>query len=145
MKTLFSLLVFSLILSTPAFSADMTSAVGNWVTIDDKTGKPKSVVKITQVGNELRGNIVSLTDPTKQNAVCDQCKGKNKDKPIKGMTMMWGLKKAGAGWAGGAILDPSNGKIYKAKMSLVDGGKKLSVRGFIGFALLGRTQTWNRQ
>ncbi len=145
MKYLFSLLAFSLILSTPAFSADMTSAVGNWVTIDDETGKAKSVVKITQVGNELRGSIVKLMDPTKQNAVCDECKGANKGKPIKGMIMMWGLKPAGAGWAGGRILDPSNGKIYKAKMSLVDGGKKLNIRGFIGFALLGRTQTWNRQ
>jgi len=149
MKTLFSLLAFSLLMTTsmtsPAFAADMTSAVGNWVTIDDKTGKPKSVVKIMQVGSELRGNIVKLMDPTKQNAVCDECKGANKDKPIKGMTMMWGLKKAGNGWANGAILDPSNGKVYKAKMGLADGGKKLNVRGFIGFALLGRTQTWVRQ
>jgi uncharacterized protein (DUF2147 family) len=145
MKTLFSILAFSLLMTTSAFSADMTSAVGNWVTIDDETGKAKSVVKITQVGNELRGSIVKLMDPKKKNAVCDECKGTNKDKPIKGMIMMWGLKPAGAAWAGGRILDPSNGKIYKAKMNLIDGGKKLNVRGFIGFALLGRTQTWNRQ
>ncbi len=145
MKTLFSLLAFSLLMTTSAFAADMNSAIGNWVTIDDKTGKPRSIVKITQVEGALRGSIVKLMDPTKQNAVCDECTGTNKDKPIKGMIMMWGLKPAGAGWAGGRILDPSNGKIYKAKMSLVDGGKKLNVRGFIGFALLGRTQTWNRQ
>ena len=145
MKYLFSLLAFSLLMTTSAFSADMTSAVGNWVTIDDKTGKPKSVVKIAQVGNELRGSIVKLMDPKKQDAVCDECKGTNKDKPIKGMIMMWGLKPAGAGWAGGRILDPSNGKVYKAKMGLSDAGKKLNVRGFIGFALLGRTQTWIRQ
>ncbi len=145
MKTLFSILAFSLLMTTSAFAVDMTSAVGSWLTIDDKTGKAKSVVKITQVGGELRGSIVKLMDPKKQNAVCDECKGTNKDKPIKGMIMMWGLKPAGAGWAGGRILDPSNGKIYKAKMSLADGGKKLNVRGFIGFSLLGRTQTWNRQ
>ena len=145
MRTLFSLLAFSLLMTTSAFSADMTSAVGNWETIDDKTGKAKSVVQITQVGNELRGSIIKLMDPKKQDAVCDECKGANKDKPIKGMIMMWGLKEAGAGWAGGRILDPSNGKVYKAKMGLSDGGKKLNVRGYIGFALLGRTQTWNRQ
>ena len=145
MKTLFSLLAFSLLMTTSAFAADMTSAVGNWVTIDDKTGKAKSVVKITQVGDELRGSIVKLMDPKKQNAVCDECKGTNKGKPIKGMIIMWGLKPVGDGWAGGRILDPSNGKIYKAKMSLAEGGKKLNVRGFIGFSLLGRTQTWNRQ
>ena len=150
MKSIFSLLAVSLVLTSSiitstAFAADMKSAVGNWLTIDDKTGKPKSVVKITQVGDELRGSIVKLMDPTKQNAVCDECKGANKGKPIKGMIIMWGLKPAGSGWAGGRILDPSNGKIYKAKMNLADGGKKLNVRGFIGFSLLGRTQTWNRQ
>jgi len=150
MKSIFSLLALSLVLTTSfitsnTFAVEMTSAIGNWVTIDDKTGKAKSIVKITQVGDELRGSIVKLMDPAKQNAVCDECKGVNKDKPIKGMIMMWGLKPAGAGWAGGRILDPSNGKIYKAKMSLVDGGKKLNVRGFIGFSLLGRTQTWIRQ
>jgi len=145
MKTLFSLLAFSLLMTTSAFSADMTSAVGNWVTIDDKTGKPSSVVKITQVGNELSGNIEKIMDPTKQNDVCDVCKGNNKGKPITGMTIMWGLKKTGAGWAGGAILDPKNGKVYKAKMALVDSGKKLKVRGFIGFSLFGRSQTWIRQ
>ena len=150
MKTLFSILAFSLVLTTSlitstTFAVDLTSAVGNWVTIDDKTGKSKSVVKITQVGDELRGSIVKLMDPKKQNAVCDECKGINKGKPIKGMIIMWALKPAGAGWAGGRILDPSDGKIYKAKMNLIEGGKKLNVRGFIGFSLLGRTQTWNRQ
>ena len=150
MKSFFSLLAFSLVLTTSfitstSFAADMNSAVGNWLTIDDKTGKAKSVVNITQVGDELRGSITKLMDPAKQNAVCEECKGPNKDKPIKGLVMMWGLKKAGSGWAGGRILDPSNGKVYKAKMSLADGGKKLNVRGYIGFSLLGRTQTWVRQ
>ena len=150
MKSLFSLLAFSLVLTTSlitsaTFAADMTSAVGNWEQIDDKTGKPKSIIKITQVGNELRGSIVKLLDPTKQNAVCDECKGANKGKPIKGMIMMWGLKPAGSGWAGGRILDASSGTIYKAKMTLADGGNKLNVRAYIGFALIGRSQTWNRQ
>ena len=145
MKYLFSLLVFSLLLTPPAFAADMTSAVGDWVTIDDKTGKPKSVVRISQVGDELRGSVLKIMDTVKKNAVCEKCKGTNKDKPIIGLVMMWGLKKSSKGWGGGAILDPDNGKVYKAKMSLFENGKKLNVRGFIGFALLGRTQTWIRQ
>ena len=58
---------------------------------------------------------------------------------------MWGLKKDGNEFKGGEILDPENGKIYRCKMKLVDGGKKLDVRGFIGIALIGRTQTWWRE
>ncbi len=44
-----------------------------------------------------------------------------------------------------AILDPENGKVYSAKMSLSDDGRKLNVRGFLGISLLGRTQTWMRE
>lgn len=145
MKHLFSLLVLSLLMTSPAFSADMTSAVGDWLTIDDKTGKPKSVLRISQVDNELRGTILKVMDLADQNAVCEKCTGANKNKPIIGLTIMWGLKKAGTGWAGGTIMDPNDGKFYRAKMALIAGGKKLNVRGFIGFSLFGRTQTWIRQ
>lgn len=146
MKYLFSLIALAILLnSSSAFSTNLTSAVGDWMTIDDKTGKPKSVVRITQVENELRGSVLKILDPAQQNAVCEKCKGINKDKPIQGMIFMWGLKNTGNGWAGGAILDPDNGKIYKAKMSLFEEGKKLKVRGYIGFTLLGRNQTWIRQ
>jgi uncharacterized protein (DUF2147 family) len=61
------------------------------------------------------------------------------------MTIIWGMKKDGDDWAGGKILDPKNGKVYGCKMHLEDGGKKLEVRGFIGFSMLGRSQTWERQ
>jgi uncharacterized protein (DUF2147 family) len=61
------------------------------------------------------------------------------------MTILWGLSKDGDEWNGGQILDPKNGKIYKAKMSLDDGGRKLNVRGYIGFSLMGRSQVWQRQ
>ena len=61
------------------------------------------------------------------------------------MTILWGLKKDGEQYAGGEILDPKNGSIYRAKMKLLDGGKKLEVRGFIGVSLFGRSQTWVRE
>ena len=60
------------------------------------------------------------------------------------MTILWGLTKQGDEYQGGEILDPESGKIYRARMKLQDEGEKLSVRGFIGFALLGRAQTWVR-
>jgi uncharacterized protein (DUF2147 family) len=61
------------------------------------------------------------------------------------MTILWGLKKQGDEYQGGEILDPENGKIYRARMRLVDDGKKLDVRGFIGFSLFGRSQIWLRE
>ncbi|MEF9942731.1 MAG: DUF2147 domain-containing protein, partial [Burkholderiaceae bacterium] len=76
---------------------------------------------------------------------CDQCSGARKDQPVIGMTILWGLKNEGDEWTGGEILDPKNGKTYKAKAKLVDGGKKLEVRGFLGISLFGRTQTWVRE
>ena len=142
MKYLFCLLLLA---TSAAFSADMTSAAGDWITIDDTTGKPASVMRITQVGNELRGSVLKIMDPAMQNAICDKCNGANKNKPIIGLTVMWGLKKVRNGWAGGTIMDPDNGKSYRAKMALVADGKKLSVRGFIGFSLFGRSQTWIRK
>jgi uncharacterized protein (DUF2147 family) len=61
------------------------------------------------------------------------------------MTILWGLTKQGDEYQGGEILDPETGKVYRVKMKIQDEGKKLMVRGFIGFSLLGRTQVWFRE
>jgi len=128
-----------------AFAAN-TSVVGKWKTIDDETGKPKSIVEIFQDGDNFKGRIISLIDPEKPNPVCEKCEGDKKDKPIEGLEFIWDMKDKGDGqWAGGQILDPKKGKVYKCKMTLKDDGAKLEVRGFIGFSLLGRSQTWNRE
>ena len=78
-------------------------------------------------------------------ATCDKCSGARKGRRVIGMEILWGLHTDGDGWSGGSILDPDNDKVYRAKMRLEDGGKKLIVRGFIGFAFLGRSQTWLRK
>lgn len=124
------------------------SPIGRWTTIDDSTGKPKSVVEIDQASNgTLSGKVVEILQSDKgPNPVCDKCDGALKGKPIKGMTILWGLKPDGtAVWDGGSILDPAKGKTYKAKITLTDGGKKLQMRGYIGIEALGRTQTWVRR
>ena len=120
--------------------------VGLWKTIDDETKTEKSQVRITESGGVLSGKIEKLTDPAKQDAKCDKCTDERKDKPVIGMTIVRNAKAdaAKAVWEGGEILDPNEGKVYKLKMTPIEGGKKLEVRGFIGFALLGRTQTWVR-
>ena len=123
------------------------SPVGTWKTIDDKTGKVKSVVQIAEANGELQGKVEKVFSPPaeSENPVCDKCAGERKDKPVIGMTIMWGLKQDGDEYTGGQILDPAEGKIYKCKIKVEDGGHKLHVRGFIGFALIGRTQTWVRE
>ncbi|MBY0572109.1 MAG: DUF2147 domain-containing protein [Undibacterium sp.] len=123
------------------------SPVGLWKTIDDKTGKVKSLVRITETNGELQGKIEKLfREPDQeQQPKCDKCEGANKDQPLLGMTILFGLKKNGDEYNGGSILDPANGKIYNSKLSVTDNNKKLDVRGYIGISLFGRSQTWLRE
>jgi len=122
------------------------SPVGVWQTIDDETGKERSIVRITEVNGELQGVVEQIFDQPGDDPkhLCDKCKGDRKDKPIVGMTILWGLKQNGKEWSGGEILDPKKGRIYRCKLTPSGDGKQLDVRGFIGFALIGRTQTWHR-
>ena len=123
------------------------SPVGRWRTIDDATGKPKSIVAIWEEDGKLYGKVEQLLDPKPDDPdpVCKKCEGELKDVRVLGMRIMWDLKKDGEQWSGGKILDPDNGKSYRCKLKLAEGGKKLQVRGFIGISLLGRTQTWTRE
>lgn len=121
------------------------SAIGVWKTIDDKTGKEKSHVKIyeTKSGN-LQAEVIKILTPGKENVKCTDCKGSKKDQPIKGMTIMWGLEEDGTNkWSDGRILDPNTGKEYSCKIHLKD-ENTLEVRGYMGVPTLGRTQTWTR-
>jgi uncharacterized protein (DUF2147 family) len=125
--------------------ADPMSPVGKWNTIDDETGKPKSLVSITEKDGIISGTVEKIVDPAKQDSKCDLCANDDprKGKPVIGMTVLTGLKKDGENvYAGGSILDPNNGKTYNAKVTVIDGGKKLEMRGSILF--IGRTQTWIR-
>src|SRR5262245_12235693 len=129
-----------------AQTSSRTSPVGRWKTIDDVTGKVKSVVVIWEEHGKLYGKIEKLVDPDPQDPDprCVHCEGEMKDRPLMGLRILWGLRKDGDLWSGGKILDPDNGKAYKCYIAVEDGGKKLKVRGFIGFSLLGRTQYWLR-
>ena len=152
MRTLLqaSLLITSLFTTalamTPAW-ADDASPVGLWKTIDDSSGKPRSLVRISESNGVIQGKIEKLfrAPEQEQNPKCIKCEGANKDQPIIGLTLMWGLKKDGADYTGGEILDPNDGKVYKSKATVIEGGKKLQVRGYIGAPMFGRTQTWVRE
>ena len=130
----------------PAGAMAKNTPVGTWTTIDDDTHKPKSIVQIVDNHGELQGRVVKvLASDDGPNPVCAKCDGERKNKPIQGMTILWGVTRNDDVWDGGKILDPKNGKVYKVKLSMEEGGKKLDVHGYIGFALLGRSQIWERR
>lgn len=136
------LVALALTLLSPLALAE-DSPVGVWKNIDDVTHQAKALIQISEDNGELSGKIVKLLH--RPEAVCDKCSGALKDRPVMGMTILWGLKKEGGAWSGGKILDPSSGKVYSARMKLLDAGRKLEVRGFLGISLLGRSQIWERQ
>ena len=142
-----SLIAAALFALPAAAWAQAASPVGAWKTIDDKTGKPKALVRITEEGGVLTGKIEKLfrAPSEEQNPTCAKCEGARKDQPIIGMTILSGLKKEGNDYTGGEILDPAAGKTYKSKAALKDNGAKLEVRGYIGAPMFGRSQTWVRE
>lgn len=129
-----------------AHAAD-SSPAGRWQTIDDDDGKPRSLVVIEEKQGELTGRIEQIYPRPGDDAqnLCEQCKGARKNQPIVGMVFLWGLRKQGDEYAGGEILDPDNGNIYRAKLKLSPDGKQLTVRGYLGVSLFGRSQVWLRE
>ena len=124
--------------------AQMTP-VGKWHSIDDKTKEIKSEIEVVDNGGVLTGRVAKLLrKDAKQDAVCDECTDDRKGKPILGMEIIRGAKKSEGKdvWEEGKILDPENGKTYTLRLTPIEGGKKLEVRGSV-FGI-GRTQTWVR-
>jgi uncharacterized protein (DUF2147 family) len=130
--------------SLSALAADDTP-VGTWTQVDDETGK--SIIEISTAPDGALQGVVKevLFSEQGKNPVCKECEGERHNQPVTGMTIMWGVKKDGDEWNGGQILDPKNGKTYKVKLKLVEGGNKLDVHGYVGFSLLGRSQVWVRK
>jgi len=125
-------------------SSDTFTPVGRWKTVDDVTGKMNSVVDIWEENGKLYGKIERLInpDPNDPDPRCVRCSGDLNDRHLVGLRIVWDLTKDGGRWTGGEILE--SGKIYRCSITVKDGGKKLRVRGFIGFSLLGRTEYWLR-
>jgi uncharacterized protein (DUF2147 family) len=126
-------------------SSEMDSPVGIWETIDDKTGKPTAVVEIYKENAKLFGRIQKLLTRDDQSAVCVACTDDRKNQPIVGMIIIRNIKADGSEYSGGDILDPNSGVVYRCKMHLEQNGGVLIVRGYIGFAFIGRSQTWHRR
>jgi uncharacterized protein (DUF2147 family) len=122
------------------------SPIGLWKTIDDSTGKPRSLIRISDKNGELIATVEKGLLPTDtSNDLCDKCTDERKGKSLIGMIIMDGMKAKGDVYEGGHILDPDNGKVYQCKIKLDSTGKQLEVRGFIGVSLIGRSQIWVRE
>jgi uncharacterized protein (DUF2147 family) len=131
------------VLSLPALA--QLTPVGLWRNVDDKTGEAKAEIRIVENGGVLSGKIDKrLGKDVKPDDTCDKCSDDRKDQPILGLEIIRGAKKAEGKdvWEGGKILDPENGRNYTLRLTPVEGGKKLEVRG--SFGPFGRTQTWVR-
>ena len=127
---------------TLSFTLNGQTIIGQWETYDDKTKEKTAVIEIYQTDNLYFGKIVKSFNLEK-NALCENCKGINKNKPIIGLVVIENIKKDGNKFNGGTVLDPDNGETYKCNLKLIN--NKLEVRGYLGFSLFGRTQYWVRK
>jgi len=128
----------------PPSASAAPSPVGRWKTVDDATGKVKSIVAIREENRKLYGTIEQLFDPPVPHPTCYLCTGDLKDRPLVGLQILSGFIQDGDQWSGGQVLDPETGKIYRASIALEDGGKKLRLHGYFLVTLLGRTEHWLR-
>lgn len=140
MKT--NLMYVVLLFLSVNFYGQNPSVIGKWKTIDED-GKPKSIVEIYEKSQKIYGKVIEILEVENKNRVCTKCSGEDKNKAVLGLLVIKGLKKVGAEYKDGEILDPKNGKLYDCYINL-EGNDKLKVRGFIGFSFIGRTQYWHR-
>ncbi len=125
-----------------ALRAQAPSPEGLWKTLDDHTGQPRGLVRIYRQGDAFFGRLEASLVPEEADARCSDCTDERKDQPVVGMVILRNLKAGKDGYGGGDILDPDTGSVYDCSLHVEAGGGKLIVRGFIGFSLFGRSQTW---
>ena len=143
MKKLFILLLIACSVCAHV-GAQVSAILGEWKTVDDKTGEQRSVVTIYKGSDGLYyGKVSRLLMYQELDLKCEACQGEDKNAPIEGLVIIRGMKAENGQLVGGKVLDPESGKFYYGKIYLKDG--KLVLRGSLdkrGF--LGRNQTWVR-
>ena len=139
------ILLFAELPAAASQAADLKSPIGLWKTVDDKTGMPRAIVRIYAQDGIYFGRIERSFTPGAETRVCSVCTDERKNQPIIGLVIVRNMTKRDGVYGGGDILDPDTGAVYRCKFHLGKDGTVLVVRGFIGFSLLGRSQTWQRE
>ena len=134
--------VLCLLLIFTAFSSYSQSIFGKWRTVDGETGEHKSVVEIYERNGKVFGKIVEILNPSDRNALCEKCKGDEKDRPVLGLELIKGLEKVGRYYKNGTIFHPEHGKTFRCRIALTEDPNVLQVRGYVAF--LYATQYWLR-
>ena len=137
------IITVAVLLISSTFYAQSNGVTGKWKTVDDETGQAKSIVDIFEKSGKIYGKVTEIFDTEHKKDLCKDCSGEDANKPILGLTIIKGLSKDGNEYNSGEIMDPKNGRHYKCTIVL-QSKDKLKVRGYIGFALLGRTKYWYR-
>lgn len=141
-------LVFLQALAWAAPAWAQPTAAGLWEQIDEKTGKPESWFNIAEKDGVYFGVVVKMFqkpgEPPPESWRCTKCEGAEKNAQVLGMSLIKGMKRKGLKYEDGTITDPRDGSVYRALMEVSPDGKHMEVRGYLGIALLGRSQTWNR-
>jgi uncharacterized protein (DUF2147 family) len=132
----------------PAPGPGEPSAIGLWEQVDEKSGQAESWFRIVEKDGIYTGTIVKMFskpgEPPPESYRCTKCEGAEKDLPVLGLALIKSMKRKGLSYEDGTIMDPRDGTVYRALMNLSPDGKKLEVRGYLGYAVFGRSQTWNR-
>lgn len=138
--------VSSLLISSNQILAVELTAGGLWQSLDEESHQPNAWFLIRDNGGLYEGKIVRMfmKPGENPNVVCDLCKDDRRGKPWLGLDIIRGMKRNGAEYTDGTILDPRDGDLYSAKMTLTPDGQTLVVRGYLGISLLGKNQYWTR-